>query len=683
MGRKIWSLGNPDKDLAAQISEAYSLDPFAALLLSQRGMKSKEQLDAFFDSSEELMNPFLLPDMQVAVDRIDEAIFSGERICVFGDYDADGVTSTALLYSYLEAQGADVIYLLPDRETDGYGLSRGVVDRMQTMDTNLIITVDNGIAAIEEAKHIREKGMDLIVTDHHLPGEILPDCIAIVDPHRLDSDCPFKDYCGVGVAFKLACAMEGSQDSVIANYIDLVALGTVADLVPLTGENRKLVKLGLDALNADPRPGISALVDKCGLAGKILTSQNISFGLAPRINAAGRMESAEQALDLLLAEDSQVAQEMAEQLEELNSRRHEAEQKIYREAVAWLKEHPTVPHLPVLVVYGEDWHEGVLGIVASKLLSRYLRPVIILTKKDNTYKGSCRSIEGFHIYHALKACDQYLLAYGGHELAAGMTVEEDKLPDFIHAINQVAYQQEPVFPKLQIDCKLLPEAVQLSLLDSIALLEPFGTDNPSPVFGLFNVVIEQVRHMGDSGQHIRLQIHKENHTTGISVVRFSDPHFSYEKGDKVDLVCTLSRNSYNGTESVSTIVQDIRPAGADDRLMVKGEAVFDRIRAKAALSAEQAAYALPDRTVFASLYTFLKQGGSYDTQAYEYLYYKTNVPENNLCKTRVALIAMKELNLLELNEQGLLTVPAVTEKVDLQNAPILQQIRQYLNERRR
>ncbi len=679
MGRKIWSLGNPDKDLAAQISETYSLDPFAALLLSQRGMKTKEQLDAFFDSSEELINPFLLPDMQIAVNRIDEAIFSEERICVFGDYDADGVTSTALLYSYLEAQGADVVYLLPDRETDGYGLSRGVIDRMQAMDTRLIITVDNGIAATEEAKYIREKGMELIVTDHHLPGEVLPDCVAVVDPHRADSKCPFEDYCGVGIAFKLACAMEGSQDSVIANYIDLVAIGTVADLVPLTGENRKLVKLGLDVLNTDPRPGVSALVDKCGLAGKTLTSQNISFGLAPRINAAGRMASAEQALDLLLAEDSQAAQEMAEQLEELNTRRHEAEQKIYRESVAWLKDHPAVPHLPVLVVYGEDWHEGVLGIVASKLLARYLRPVIILTKKGDTYKGSCRSVEGFHIYHALKACDQYLMAYGGHELAAGMTVSESTLPDFISAINQFAYQQDPVFPKLRIDCKLLPEAVQLRLLDSIELLEPFGTDNPSPVFGLFNVVIEQVRHMGDSGQHIRLQVHKENHTAGISVVRFSDPHFPYGKGDKVDLVCTLSRNSYNGTESVSVIVQDIRPAGADDRLMVEGETIFDRIRAKTVLSAEQAAYALPDRTIFAGLYTFLKQGIPYDTQAYEFLYYRTNVPNNNLCKTRVALMAMKELHLLELNDQGLLTVPAATEKVDLQTAPILQQIRQYLS----
>jgi len=679
MSRKIWDLQQPDKELAAHISEAYSLDPFAALLLSGRGLKTKEQLDDFFDSSEDLLDPFLLPDMEKAVERINDAIFAGERICVFGDYDADGVTSTALLYSYLLAQGADVTYLLPDREKDGYGLSKGVIDKMQAMGTKLIITVDNGIAALEEAEYIKKSRMELVITDHHLPGQTLPNAVAVVDPHRTDCACPFHDYCGVGVAFKLACAIEGNQEPVIANYIDYVAIGTVADMVPLQGENRKLVKLGLAALNTETRPGISALLDLAGLRGKTISAQNISFGLAPRINAAGRMESAELALDLLLAEEPSAAQELAANLESLNMKRHEAEQLIYDESVAMLKAHPRAPHLPVLVVYGTGWHEGVLGIVASKLTARYLRPSIILTKKGNTYKGSCRSVDGFNIYEALHASSDLLLAYGGHELAAGLTVTEENLSAFVEKINQFAYAQKQIFPKKRIDCKLLPGAVNLKLLDAIEILEPFGTENPSPVFGFFNVIIDQVTRMGEEGRHIRLQVHKENRTGSLKAVRFSDPNFPYEKGDRVDLVCTLNRNLYNGVMSVSTVVEDIRPAGAADADMVTGEQIFDRIRAGTPLTKEQAEYALPNRDIFAALYSFLRTRRPYDTQAYEFLLSKTAGKENNLCKTRVALIAMKELHLLELNQSGLFQVPAAKEKVDLKTAPIIKQISTYLS----
>ena len=314
MGRKNWKLGKLNKVLAAKISERFEIDPFAALLLSQRSLTTEDEILEFLSSETELVDPFLLPDMQAAVDRINDAIFSYEKICIYGDYDADGVTSTTLLYSYLEAQGANVTCLLPNRHEDGYGLSMHVVDKIKKMGTDLVITVDNGIAAIAEADYIKELGMDLVITDHHLPGEKLPNCIAVVDPHRMEVDCPFREYAGVGVAFKLACAIEGDPSAVLYDFSYLVALGTVADIVPLIGENRLLVKKGIESLNSFRTPSMEALTNICGLKDKPIASSNISFGIAPRINAAGRMGSAEKALELLLCEEPSVAEELANEL---------------------------------------------------------------------------------------------------------------------------------------------------------------------------------------------------------------------------------------------------------------------------------------------------------------------------------------------------------------------------------
>ena len=456
MSRKKWTVQKLNKDLASTIAERYSIDPLTALLLTQRGFDTFDKLDEFFDDSEEWIDPFLLPDMEKAVERINDAIFDGERICVYGDYDCDGVTSTTILYSYLEAQGADVTYMLPERERDGYGLSNQVVDRIAATGTRLIVTVDNGISAVEEAKYIKEKGMELVVTDHHLEGDELPDCVAIVDPHRNDWDCPFEDYAGCGVALKLCCAMEGSNEEVMQEFADIAALGTVADMVPLTGENRKIVLYGLRLLNTYRKPGIEAILEKAGLSDKTLDSTSISFGIAPRINAAGRMGTAERALDLLLADDPYSASEMAEEVNVMNTQRHTEEDKIFTEAIAYLQNHPEVAHLPILVVSGKGWHEGVLGIVASKLLERYLRPVIVLTDKGDLCKGSARSIEGFSIYDAMNSCRDMLNTFGGHELAAGMSIKPELLDEFRVRINEYAYEMQTVYPETRIDCTLNP-----------------------------------------------------------------------------------------------------------------------------------------------------------------------------------------------------------------------------------
>lgn len=677
MSRKKWTVQKLNKDLASTIAERYSIDPLTALLLTQRGFDTFDKLDEFFDDSEEWIDPFLLPDMEKAVERINNAIFDGERICVYGDYDCDGVTSTTILYSYLEAQGADVTYMLPERERDGYGLSKPVVDRIYATGTKLIVTVDNGISAVEEAKYIKEKGMELVVTDHHLEGDELPDCVAIVDPHRNDWDCPFEEYAGCGVALKLCCAMEGSNEEVMQEFADIAALGTVADMVPLVGENRKIVLYGLRLLNTYRKPGIEAILEKAGLSEKTLDSTSISFGIAPRINAAGRMGTAERALDLLLADDPYSASEMAEEVNVMNTQRHTEEDKIFTEAVAYLQEHPEVAHLPILVVSGEGWHEGVLGIVASKLLERYLRPVIVLTNKGDLCKGSARSIEGFSIYDAMNSCRDMLNTFGGHELAAGMSIKTEWLDEFREKINEYAYQTDSVYPETRIDCRLNPAGLSLDLLDSIRMMEPFGTGNTSPVFGLYGVVLDSVQSMGNDGRHKRLTFHKDGNNTQVNGIFFNRPEFPYQRGDKVDLVVTLGRNEYRGNVSLSVYIRDIRPAGSDDDAMAASEQLFDKMLAGRALTDDEVNRLTPDRTYFAGLYRYLKANEGVPYSAYEYIHKKVHPVDNALtplCKTQVTLLAMRELGLLTTDSDGRIHIPEQATKVDLSEAPVLQKL---------
>ena len=670
MSRKKWTVQKLNKDLASTIAERYSIDPLTALLLTQRGFDTFDKLDEFFDDSEEWIDPFLLPDMDKAVERINDAIFDGERICVYGDYDCDGVTSTTILYSYLEAQGADVTYMLPERERDGYGLSNQVVDRIAATGTKLIVTVDNGISSVEEAKYIKEKGMELVVTDHHLEGDELPDCVAIVDPHRNDRDCPFEDYAGCGVALKLCCAMEGSSEEVMQEFADIAALGTVADMVPLVGENRKIVLYGLKLLNTYRKPGIEAILEKAGLSDKTLDSTSISFGIAPRINAAGRMGTAERALDLLLADDPYSASEMAEEVNVMNTQRHSEEDKIYSEAIAYLQDHPEVAHLPILVVSGKGWHEGVLGIVASKLLERYLRPVIVLTDKGDLCKGSA--------YEAMNSCRDMLNTFGGHELAAGMSIKTEWLDDFRDKINEYAYENHAVYPETRIDCKLNPAGLSMEVLDSIRMMEPFGSGNTSPVFGLYGVVIDSVQGMGNEGRHKRLTFHKDGDRSMVNGIYFNQPEFPYQRGDKVDLVVTLGRNEYRGNVSLSVYIRDIRPAGSDDDAMATSEQLFDKMLAGRRLSGEEVDRLTPDRSYFAGLYRYLKANEGVPYSAYEYIHSKVHPVANALtplCKTQVTLLAMRELGLLTTDDEGRIHIPDQENKVELSEAPVLQKLR--------
>lgn len=679
MDRKKWNLGQLDKELASKIAEQFSVDPFVALLLSKRGMTTSEEINSFLGRTTESVDPFLLPDMQKAVDRINDAIFDYEMICVYGDYDADGVTATALLYSYLEMQGANVTYLLPSRTGDGYGLSNAVVDRIKAMGTQLIVTVDNGISAIDEAKYITSLGMDLVVTDHHLPGDELPDCIAVVDPHRQDAQCPFKDYAGVGVAYKLCCAIEGDDRAVREDFIDLVAIGTVADIVPLKGENRTFVKQGLRSLNQFMRPGIEALVNVSGLADKQLVASNISFGIAPRINAAGRMDSAEKALDLLLCEEEEIAIEIANELNDANALRHTEENKILADCNKLIYENPDRSHMPVIVMNGDGWHEGVLGIVASKLLDMFQRPVIVLSNREDGFsRGSARSIEGFSMFDALTACSEHLVMYGGHAQAAGLTLKTEDLDAFMSALTEYAYAQPLFYPSLKVDCKLNTETISLDLVDSIKLLEPFGADNPAPLFGIYNLVVDGLTALGDKKQHLRIYAHKDGKDNQITLMNFNVPKgvFPHKVGDKFDAIVTLDKSLWNGQDRLSIIIKNTRPAGVDDDMMVKCVKLYDKIELRSTITADEAKFATPERPLFARLYTYIKKNQGLHINSFEYMANKVCENGDNMCKARVALLALYELGIVNYDAEGYLFIPDVENKFDLNTAPVMQ----YLSE---
>lgn len=668
---KKWQVAEYDKELAAQLSESCDLDPFAALLLVSRGICYAEAAEEFFSDEIEAVDPFLLKDMDLAVYRIRKALEKGERIAVYGDYDADGVTATALLYSYLESQEADVIYYIPDREKEGYGLHNEAIDKLNEDGVKLIITVDTGVSAVEEAKHISSLGMDLVITDHHQAGEVLPKAIAVIDPHRLDCPSPFKDWAGVGVAFKLISALEGGfGDELLEEYGDLVTIGTVADVVPLTGENRRIVKIGLSLIESGNRPGISALADITGTAGKELTAMRLAFTFCPRMNAAGRLGSAERAVHLLLEEDNEVALQLAQELNNVNAERQQIEQEILNCAEKQIKNNPSLRYDRVLVVAGENWHGGVIGIVAARLLEKYGKPTLVISIDGDTAKGSGRSVEGFSLYEALCACSDTLSRFGGHTMAAGFSLETGKIDEFRRAINNYAASLgEMPYLTVKLDCRLNPAYINVELLDTLSRLEPFGAGNPQPLFCLTNMQITQINPVG-GGKHLRISFTRRG--TSIQAMKFgvTAARFPYRVGDTVDLAVKLDKNEYNGSVSVSVMISEIRLSGQKESELLETERLYEKYKRGERLTAEEGDKALPSRDMIAEAYRFLRAHGGWNHGA-GILCCRLKKAESNYCRAKIAVDAMKELELIYIDEDGSLKLPEKTQKVQLQNSHIL------------
>ena len=675
MNRKKWVVSPCDRDAAATIAENCGVEPFAAFLLCSRGMTDEFEIESFLYDTD-LIDPYTLPDMEKAVERVNQALENGERITVFGDYDCDGVTSTALLYSYLSSRGANVDFYIPDRSGEGYGMNLGAIDQLKSRGTNVIITVDNGISAIEEIAYAKTLGIDVVATDHHRVGEVLPDAVAVVDPHREDSLCEFSDWAGVGVAFKFVSALDDSEGyELLEQYGDIIALGTVADIVSLKGENRIIVRSGIAFMNAaledgTLRLGLKALLDASGSTGA-LDSSSVAYRIAPRVNAAGRMGSAERALKLLLTEDVNEAKEIAEEVSNANAQRQATETEITASAIEYIENAPEIKHKRVIVVEGDDWHQGVIGIVASRLVEKYGKPCIVISKNGDVAKGSGRSIDGFSLYDALSYCSDILVQYGGHVLAAGLTVDSDKIDAFREKINEYAVNAEAAVPTLKIDCKLNPSSINVDMLSSLQVLEPYGAENPQPLFGLYNMEITAIQPVG-AGKHLRITVKRKN--SAVTVIMFSVTleEFPYKVGDTVDLAVKLSENEFQGKVQVSIQAKAIKLSGVDDDEAIASIHTYEDFCAEESISNDLKNKISVNRELCGSVYKFVKANNGWNFSA-EVLCYRLGLSPKQIAACQISLDALTELGILNLKD-GKYTIPAQTVKNPLENSKIFQKI---------
>ena len=672
MSRKQWCILPSDKDLAEDITEQYDIEPFLAHLLVSRGITDDMELEDFCFDNAMLLDPFELKDMDKAVERISQAVENGGKIAVYGDYDADGVTATALLYLYFRSLGIEVTTYIPDRNTEGYGLNMKAIKSLCEEGVELIITVDNGISAHKEAQYIKELGMDLVITDHHKATENLPEAVAVVNPHRHDCPSSYKDYCGVGVAFKLICALSDEDDEeLLSRYADIVSLGTIGDVMPLIGENRKIVKAGLDLINEGINPGIRALKKVSSMKDKALSSTSVAFSLVPRINAIGRMAHAKKAFEVLVSDDEDSAVKKASEIDRSNADRQEKEREILTEVQRQIDENPEMLNERVLIFSGRDWHGGVIGIVAARLVGKYGKPCFVITDDGETAKGSARSIEGFSLYEAVSSASALLEHWGGHVLAAGFGMKSENVEDFRQAIYDYAKTVEMPFPQNIIDCRLRAAAVDADILPLIESLEPFGAGNPQPVFGLYGMTLTAVQPIG-GGKHIRVTVRKGESTLTAVYFGVTPDRFLYQAGDTVDLAVRLEKNEYMSQVKFGVYINDIRMSGTDDLRYLRSVRLYEKLIRREALTQKQKEFLHISRQEIAEVYRYIKKcGGWYgDT---DLLCYRLGDDGAGACKILTAIDILCELGIFKKENDGV-SCTDTSVKVELENSALMQYV---------
>lgn len=678
MNIKKWEVAPLNRERAAQIAERYSLPFFLAMVLEIRGFHQEEEIRDLL-SGGELSDPFLMKDMDKAVKRIRKAIEEFEKIAVYGDYDADGVTATSILFTYLEAVGADVIYYIPQREGEGYGMNLRAVETLHNEGVGLIITVDNGIASVGEVERAKELGMDVVVTDHHRPQEQVPQACAVVDAYQRDDHGPYKDLSGAGVALKLVMALEGDSAGVLEEYADLAALGTVADVVPVLGENRTIVKAGLSILERGGRAGVDALMEQSGMGGKSATATSLAFTVIPRINATGRMGAPERAVRLLTCDSPEEAEPLSGEICEDNDRRREVEAQIAKEAMEKIQRDSSLLFSRVIVVSGEGWHHGVIGIVASRITERFGKPCMVISTDGDMAKGSGRSVEGFSLFEAVCACGDLMERYGGHPMAAGITLKAENVPLFRERINQHAEKVCPEMPAqvLSIDCRLNPSALTPDMPRSLRPLEPYGSGNPQPLFGLYGMELRQIVPVG-GGNHLRLICAKKG--TSISCMRFGmkPEEFPFVPGEILDLAVTLEAKEFRGELQLTVSVRDMKLSNLNTDECVHSYRLYEKARRGEAFTQEEVEILLPTRQDLAVLYRKVAalKGESFGVQSL-----LGALPGFNLGKLLLSLDIMVERRLITLmggEERKVAELLPTQGKVDIFASPIYQRVKELV-----
>ena len=681
-----WNIA-PAPDGAARDLMGDGYPYLLSLVLASRGVSSAQEAAEFLDRERELsLSPMRMKDMDRAVERIQRAVARGERIAVYGDYDVDGITSTCLLTDYLRSVGADCIRYIPRRIEDGYGLGQESIQGLYDQGARLLITVDCGITGTEEVDFANSLGMDVVITDHHECKEELPRAAAVVDPHRPDCGYPFKHLAGVGVALKLVLALGGPdrEDALFARYSTLAAIGTVADVMRMEGENRIIVHRGLEALPHTDFVGVHALLREAGLEGKPVTSIQIGFVLAPRINAAGRMGAADLAADLLEETDPGRAEELAKELCALNRERQSVEQDICAQAVEQIGG-LRPEERSALVLASEGWHQGVVGIVASRLSEKYSCPSFMIHLQDGLGKGSCRSYGGFNLFTALESCSDLLEGFGGHELAAGFTIREENISDFRERMNGCVREscggRLPV-SSLEADAVIdRPSLVDLNEVEALSRLEPYGAGNNRPVFVLTGVTVDALQNVGQ-GRHLKLRLSKGSARFDAIFFSATVEDCGVRAGQRVDAAFHLQINEFRGSTTIQLQMLDIRPSLYPSKSEDEALTLLDRLERGAGLSAQEASRLQTSRDALARLWRELSRrvgGGERTVPALPFLRDLAAAQGGGDAFLRVALgmAVFSERGLLESHEEeGLLTLRLTAEgkKVDLTACPLLRRL---------
>ncbi len=704
----------PETDKSvSEIASSLGINPIIAKLLYNRGFKDPVSAKAFlYMESEMLCNPFDMADMEKGIDRIALAIKRNERITVYGDYDVDGVTAVCTLYLYLKSRGANISYYIPNRSGEGYGVSASAIDALKNDGTSLIITVDTGVTANAEVDYAASLGIDFIVTDHHECHSELPRAVAVINPHRPDCKYPFKELAGVGVVFKLVCAYEErimgksrikAATKIFSEYSDLVAIGTIADVMPIKSENRIIVSYGLRMIETSPRLGISALIDSAEPAsasgrkkrrGKI-TSGYIGYTLAPRINAAGRIKSASIAVELFLANDAQTASSIAEELCLANRERQAEENSIMKEAYTMIKD-IDIDKTPVIVLDANDWHHGVIGIVSSRITEKYCRPSILVSfdggiaqgsPEEDVGKGSGRSVKGMNLVDALCYCDDLLVKFGGHELAAGLSVKRGQLEAFKAKINEYALSNlkpSDMVPTFETDAEIYFSDLNISLAEQLRILEPYGVGNPIPSFTISNLAVAEIVGISD-GKHTRLTLTNGKNTVTAMYFSNSPDSLGIYVGDRVDVLFNIDINEYNGKKSVQLIVKDLKISKEQSNNFKSEQSRFEAVKGGAPFSKDENIY--PSRDDFAAVYKFVCASVRSGVDNISHRDICAKVSRNygiqmNYVKLKFIIMVMMEMNILTIEEISEelyhFVLHYTSSKADLEKSNILRKLRSQL-----
>lgn len=673
---KKWKISKCDEAKAAEFAKKCDINRLALEVLTSRGFTDFQQVIDFFDVPD-LSDPFLIKDMDKAAAAINEKIDNYELICIYGDYDCDGITATSILYNYLESMGANVMYYIPERSA-GYGLNEQAVKELAEKGVALIVTVDNGISAVEEANLIKELGMELVVTDHHQPPEVLPDAVAVVDPHRADCSSPYKDISGVGVAFKLCAALDdGSYDAVLEQYGDICAIGTVADVVPLDGENRTIVKHGLEYLKNTENSGLSKLFELSSLDREAINAVDVSFRIAPVINASGRFGSPLTAVKALLSEDEGDAESYVSQLIELNSMRKQTENEIISEIIEHINKYPQTLNHAVLVLWGKNWHPGVIGIVSSKILDYYGKPNFIISiDDDGNARGSARSIHGFDVFECLCHCSELFEKFGGHECAGGFSLKEDNIGALCSRIYEYADSMEKLpVQEMCADKLLLPQDLTIENVKGLRALEPFGAGNPVPTFAMLGARVLVVAPLSQ-GKHTKIDFDYGGYKGQALFFSLAPENACFKVGDRIDMLVRLDINTFRGAESVSIKVIDHRLSGVKQERYFAAKQCYEKLMRGETLPPAYVKKMIPTRDELIKVYKYIN---SVKSTSVDHMFMKIGDDSMNYCKMRICMDIFKDKELIDYKPATMkLSACEVKSRVDLEQSPTLVKLKEML-----